>query len=631
MNLITLENISKSYSEKQIINNISFGINEGEKIGIIGVNGTGKSTLLKIVAGLDEFYEGKITKVNKLRCEYLPQNVNFNDEDKVLTAVFYGDTVEMKALREYEDIVSKLSSGQGDYEELSNKLIEAQEPMDDLNLWDMEREAKTILTKLGITNFEEKVSNLSGGQRKRIALASALIRPCDLLILDEPTNHLDSETIGWLEEYLNSRKGSLLMITHDRYFLDRVTNRIIELDKGNLYSYDGNYSYFLEKKIERKELEKSSEEKRQNFLRNELKWVKRGAKARSTKQKARLDRFKEISEIKYDGEDQEVDFDIKGSRLGKKLVEINNVSKSFGDKEIIKDFSYILLRKDRIGIIGENGRGKSTLMNLIAGELPVDSGEIIRGETVKIGYFSQENYFIDNDLRVIDYIREVGEYLETASGEKITASAMLEKFLFTPEIQYTEVKRLSGGEKRRLYLLRVLMSAPNILLLDEPTNDLDITTLTILEDYLDSFDGPVITVSHDRYFIDRICNKIFYFKSADEIDILHGGYNEYLLFRQLEEEKVLEVKEKKEKPKSEKALKFSFNEQREYETIDEVIENLEEKIKELDKSIEENASSYGTLNDLLKEKEQVEKELSEKYDRWTYLYELAEKIEQSKK
>ena len=495
----------------------------------------------------------------------------------------------------------------------------------------MEREAKTILTKLGITDFEEKVSNLSGGQRKRIALASALIRPCDLLILDEPTNHLDSETIGWLEEYLNSRKGSLLMITHDRYFLDRVTNRIIELDKGNLYSYDGNYSYFLEKKIERKELEKSSEEKRQNFLRNELKWVKRGAKARSTKQKARLDRFKEISEIKYDKDNEEVDFDIKGSRLGKKLVEINHVSKSFGSKEIIKDFSYILLRKDRIGIIGENGRGKSTLMNLIAGELPVDNGEIIRGETVKIGYFSQESYFVDNDLRVIDYIREVGEYLETASGEKISASAMLEKFLFTPEIQYTEVKRLSGGEKRRLYLLRVLMSSPNILLLDEPTNDLDITTLTILEDYLDSFDGPVITVSHDRYFIDRVCNKIFYFKSAEEIDILHGGYNEYLVYKELEDEKVSEVKEKKEKPKSEKALKFSFNEQREYETIDEVIEKLEEKISQLDKSIEENASNYGTLNDLLKEKEEIEKELSEKYDRWTYLNELAEKIEQSKK
>ena len=640
MNLITLENISKSYSEKILANNVSLGINEGEKIGLIGVNGTGKSSFLKIVAGVEEPDEGTVTKGNRVRIEYLAQTPDYDDNATVLEQVFKGNSEEMRILREYEELLEKIDKGEVK-ENDSERLIKLQGKIDALNLWDMESEAKNVLTKLGITNFEEKVGNLSGGQKKRIMLAAALITPCELLILDEPTNHLDNETISWLEEYLNSRKGALLMITHDRYFLDRVTNRILELDRGRLFSYDGNYSVFLEKKMERIAIEKASEEKRQNLMRKELAWVRRGAKARTTKQKARLQRFDELVNQEGFIENENIEISVMGTRLGKKIIEIEHLNKSFGDKKIVDDFNYIVLRSDRIGIVGPNGIGKSTLMGMIEGKVKPDSGEIIKGETVKIACFSQEDTHMHPEMRAIDYIKEAGEYLQTATGERITASQMCEKFLFDGTLQWTLIGMLSGGERRRLHLLRVLMEAPNVLLLDEPTNDLDIETLNRLEDYLDDFGGVVITVSHDRYFLDRICNKIFSYEGNGKIDIYTGNYGDYLLSKEEEvvnnKEKEVAVDKNKKEPSVDKnknkgkVLKFSFKEQREFETIDEEIMTLEEKIEELDSLMAKHASEYGRLQELMEEKAKVEEELAFKYERWEYLNELAAQIEENKK
>lgn len=640
MNLITLENISKSYSEKILANNVSLGINEGEKIGLIGVNGTGKSSFLKIVAGVEEPDEGTVTKGNRVRIEYLAQTPDYDDNATVLEQVFKGNSEEMRILREYEELLEKIDKGEVK-ENDSERLIKLQGKIDALNLWDMESEAKNVLTKLGITNFEEKVGNLSGGQKKRIMLAAALITPCELLILDEPTNHLDNETISWLEEYLNSRKGALLMITHDRYFLDRVTNRILELDRSRLFSYDGNYSVFLEKKMERIAIEKASEEKRQNLMRKELAWVRRGAKARTTKQKARLQRFDELVNQEGFIENENIEISVMGTRLGKKIIEIEHLNKSFGDKKIVDDFNYIVLRSDRIGIVGPNGIGKSTLMGMIEGKVAPDSGEIIKGETVKIACFSQEDTHMHPEMRAIDYIKEAGEYLQTATGERITASQMCEKFLFDGTLQWTMIGMLSGGERRRLHLLRVLMEAPNVLLLDEPTNDLDIETLNRLEDYLDDFGGVVITVSHDRYFLDRICNKIFSYKGNGKIDIYTGNYGDYLLSKEEEavnnKEKEVAVDKNKKEPSVDKnknkgkVLKFSFKEQREFETIDEEIMTLEEKIEELDSLMAKHASEYGRLQELMEEKAKVEEELAFKYERWEYLNELAAQIEENKK
>ena len=640
MNLITLENINKSYSEKILANNVSLGINEGEKIGLIGVNGTGKSSFLKIVAGVEEPDEGTVTKGNRVRIEYLAQTPDYDDNATVLEQVFKGNSEEMRILREYEELLEKIDKGEVK-ENDSERLIKLQGKIDALNLWDMESEAKNVLTKLGITNFEEKVGNLSGGQKKRIMLAAALITPCELLILDEPTNHLDNETISWLEEYLNSRKGALLMITHDRYFLDRVTNRILELDRGRLFSYDGNYSVFLEKKMERIAIEKASEEKRQNLMRKELAWVRRGAKARTTKQKARLQRFDELVNQEGFIENENIEISVMGTRLGKKIIEIEHLNKSFGDKKIVDDFNYIVLRSDRIGIVGPNGIGKSTLMGMIEGKVKPDSGEIIKGETVKIACFSQEDTHMHPEMRAIDYIKEAGEYLQTATGERITASQMCEKFLFDGTLQWTMIGMLSGGERRRLHLLRVLMEAPNVLLLDEPTNDLDIETLNRLEDYLDDFGGVVITVSHDRYFLDRIFNKIFSYEGNGKIDIYTGNYGDYLLSKEEEtvnnKEKEVAVDKNKKEPSVDKnknkgkVLKFSFKEQREFETIDEEIMTLEEKIEELDSLMAKHASEYGRLQELMEEKAKVEEELAFKYERWEYLNELAAQIEENKK
>ena len=637
MNLMTLENISKSYSEKILLKDISLGINEGEKIGIIGVNGTGKSTLLKIIAGVEVPDDGTIIKANRVRVEYLPQNPDYNEDFTVLQQVFKGTSSEMKLLLEYEETLTALSNNYND--SLNSKLISLQEKIDALNLWDLESEAKAVLTKLGITNFNQKVKELSGGQRKRVSLASALITPCELLILDEPTNHLDNDTIDYLEEYLNSRRGSLIMITHDRYFLDRVSNRIIELDKGRLFSYDGNYSTFLEKKMERLALEASMEEKRQNLIRKELAWVKRGAKARTTKQKARLQRFDELVNKDTYTPDEKMDISVGSTRLGKKIIEIHHISKKFDNKVLIDDLDYTIARTDRIGIIGKNGMGKSTLIKILNGEILPDSGHIEIGETVKIGCFSQDDSHMHPDMRAIDYVKEASDYIETADGTKISASQMCEKFLFNSTMQYSFIGNLSGGERRRLHLLRTLMLAPNVLLLDEPTNDLDIATLNILEDYLDEFNGIVITVSHDRYFLDRICNKIFAYEGVGKIHIFTGNYSDYSIYREIQgiefKEDVKESYEntpfKKEKPKPSKKLKFTYNEQREFETIDSDIEKLEHKIENLESDSIKFATDFVKLQEILNEKANAEAELEHKYERWEYLNNLAEEIENSKK
>ncbi len=636
MNIITLENIYKSYSEKILLNNISLGINDGDKIGLIGINGAGKSTFLKVVGGRDEFFDGSITKGKNVRIEYLSQNPDFKSGATVLEQIFRGDTKEMKLLMEYEDILVKINTCNGEeFNKLNDKLIKLQGQIDSFNLWDLESEAKSILNKLGISNYNEIMDNLSGGQKKRVALASALITPCELLILDEPTNHLDAESIEWLEEFLNTRKGALLMITHDRYFLDRVTNRIIELDRGNLYTYPGNYTAFLEKKVERLEIEQVKEEKRDALIRNELKWVRRGAKARTTKQKARLQRFDELVNTKSIEIKDNVDISFVGSRLGKKIVELYDVNKSFDKKQIIKDFNYLFLRDDRIGIVGENGAGKTTLVNLIRGLIPLDSGRIEIGDTVKIGCFAQDNAHIDHNLRVIDYVKEGGEYIPTEDGTKITASSMCERFLFDSTMQYTPIEKLSGGEKRRLHLLRVLMESPNFLILDEPTNDLDIETLKILESFLDEFMGIVIVVSHDRYFLDRICNKIFSYEGDGVIKEYNGNYSDFLIAKEIEknnkslenEKSTNKVKKERVKNKEDKP-KFTFKEQKEFETIDGDISTLESKIEHLDKDLEKNATNYGKLNELMKEKEFLDQELEQKYERWEYLNEIAASIEE---
>ena len=641
MNIITLENISKSYSEKVLLNNVSLGINEGDKIGLIGINGAGKSTFLKIVAGKEEFFDGSITKGKNMRIEFLEQNLPFDKEATVLEQIFKGDTKEMQTLREYEEILEKLhNAAEGEFDKLNDRLLKVQELIDSLNLWDLESTAKTVLNKLGITNYNEKVGNLSGGQKKRVALAGALITPCDLLILDEPTNHLDAESIEWLEEYLNTRKGALLMITHDRYFLDRVTNRIIELDRGNMYSYPGNYTSFLEKKIERLEVEQVQEDKRNALIRNELKWVKRGAKARTTKQKARLQRFDELVKTETIKRNDDVQISFVGSRLGKKVVELYDICKAYGDKILIKDFSYIFLRDDRVGIVGENGAGKTTLVNILRGKIQQDSGTIEIGDTVKIGCFAQDNTNMDPKMRVIDYVKEGGEYIPVEDGTKITASTMCERFLFDSTMQYTPIEKLSGGERRRLHLLRVLMESPNFLILDEPTNDLDIETLKILEDFLDKFMGVVVVVSHDRYFLDRICHKIFSYEGNGYIKEYNGNFSDFLIAKEVEkfknsqsddnnknkEEKTKGIKDKSRDNKP----KFTFKEQKEFETIDEDISKLEEKLQSIEEDMTKNSSNYGKLNELMKEKEEVQEKLDFKYERWEYLNEIAEAIENYK-
>ena len=551
MNILNIEHISKIYGEKVIFDDVSLGIHSGDKIGVIGVNGTGKTTLLKIIAKINEPDKGQIICGNGIRVSYLPQNPEFPKKQSILEYVMDG--------KEHQD-------------------------------WKTESEAKTILTKLGIYDFDEGCDHLSGGQKKRVALARTLVDPTEVLILDEPTNHLDNDMVLWLEEFLNSFRGVLIMVTHDRYFLDRVTNKIVEIDKGKLYEYDTNYSGFVELKVQREEMELATERKRQSLLRVEMEWMKQGIKARGTRQRARTERFEELKNAKGPSMQQNVEMDSISSRLGKTTIELEHISKGFGDKHLINDFSYIFLRDDRIGFIGPNGCGKSTLMKMIMGILKPDEGNITIGDTVKIGYFAQENEDMTGEIRVIDYIKNVAEYIQTTKGQA-SASQMLDRFLFPPELQYTPLDKLSGGEQRRLYLLKVLMEAPNVLILDEPTNDLDIQTLTILEDYLDTFAGIVITVSHDRYFLDRIVNRIFAFEEGGHLKQYEGGYTDYLekVKPAAKPEKSKPAKKenngKKFQKEHQKKLKFTYKEQKEFETIDDDIAKLEEKLEQLDEEI----------------------------------------------
>lgn len=613
MNLVTIEHLTKSYTERLIFDDTDFSINEGEKIGLIGINGTGKSTLLKIVAGLEEPDKGTVVRGRNLDMRYLPQNPKFTE----------GDTI----------IESILQDNEG-------------HP----HIWDMESQAKTMLTKVGIYDFDAKVETLSGGQRKRVALVSTLMADTDLLILDEPTNHLDSDMADWLEDHLKKFRGAILMITHDRYFLDSVANRIVELDKGKFYSYQTNYEGYLEMRAERLDMAQASERKRQSILRVELEWMKRGARARSTKQKAHIQRYEALRDQKGPELDQSMELESISSRLGRTTVELDHLCKAYGDKTLIKDFTYIFLKNDRVGIIGPNGSGKSTLMKMIAGWVQPDSGTIEIGQTVKMGYFSQENEAMDESLKVIDYIKNVAEYVQTKDGS-VSASMMLERFLFPSSVQYTTIDRLSGGEKRRLYLLRILMDAPNVLLLDEPTNDLDIRTLTILEDYLDSFQGIVITVSHDRYFLDRIVRRIFAFEGNGKITQYEGGFTDYqaaVLRKEVEAEALAagsapKAGVKADKSKDEKSeedskaskktwnggpkkLRFTYQEQKDWDVIESQIEKLEEEIADLDVQMEKAASDFVKLKELMDRKTQAESELDAKMERWMYLNDLAEKI-----
>lgn len=634
MNLLSVENITKIYGDKVLFKDISFGINEGDKIGLIGINGTGKSTFLKILIGKEIPDYGSITTINGIRIEYLSQNPSFDDNSTVLEQIFNGNNLTTQLIKEYEETLDKLNKD-GQNQNLQEKLLKLNEKMDKADAWQLESEAKTILTKLGISNFDAKVGTLSGGQRKRIAIAGALIRPSDLLVLDEPTNQIDNGTILWLEEYLNKRKGALIMITHDRYFLDRIANRIIELDCGNLYEYKGNYTRFIEAKALREEQHKIDEGKRQRLYKKELEWIRSGVRARGTKQKARIDRFEALQNKQVNTNSETMEISVGTRRLGKKIIELGNISKAFGDKILIKDFTYIFLKEDRVGIIGPNGSGKSTLLNIIAGLIRPDKGSVEIGETIKIGYYSQENKDMDESLRVIEYIREEAEYIESGNGTKITASMMLERFLFPLNMQWTPIGKLSGGEKRRLYLLRVLMGSPNVLLLDEPTNDLDIQTLEILEEYLEEFMGPVITVSHDRYFLDKVVEKIFNFEGEGIIKNYPGNFEDYQnrIQNKISEEKVIyREKEKKDtrKKKKDTKIKFTFKEKQEFEQIEGWIEKAENELNEIHNKINNTKSDYILLQELDKEQNEIGKHLEELMERWEYLNELAEKMNNTK-
>ncbi len=600
MNLVTAEHLTKSYTERLLFDDTDFAVNEGEKIGVIGINGTGKSTLLRLVAGLEEPDQGTVTRGRTLEIRSLPQNPTSTPPPTEL---------------------QRLGRDNEGHE----------------HPWDLESQAKTMLTKVGIFDFDQEVGTLSGGQRKRVALVSALMSDTDLLILDEPTNHLDSQMAEWLEDYLKRFRGAIVMITHDRYFLDSVTNRIVELDKGKLYSYQANYEGYLKLKAERLDMAAAAERKRQSILKVELAWMRRGARARSTKQKAHIQRYEALRDQKPPEADKAVEMESVSSRLGRTTVEIQGLSKAYGDKVLVRDFSYIFLKDDRIGIIGPNGSGKSTLMKMIAGWTEPDDGVINMGQTVKLGYFSQENEAMDESLKVIDYIKNVGEYVKTRDGS-VSASQMLERFLFPPSVQYTVISRLSGGEKRRLYLLRILMEAPNVLLLDEPTNDLDIQTLTILEDYLDQFEGIVVAVSHDRYFLDRIVKRIFAFEGQGKVSQYEGGYTDYQIEyerrhpensggdKKAEDGKKSEAGRKEGKNAARK-LRFTYQEQKDWEVIEDQIQALEEELAQMEIQIQESARDFVKLNQLTEEKNQKEAALESKMERWMYLNELAERIE----
>lgn len=634
--ILTIENLCKTYGEKVLFSNVNFSLTDGDKIGIVGVNGTGKSTFIKVIAGLVPKDDGIITVGKNTKISYLEQDKIFEPEHTVLMEVFKGTQPLMRALYDYELAVQASQKNPHDTA-LQEKIIALSGKIDELNGWQLESDAKTILTKLGLTDFYAKTKTLSGGQQKRLALATALIQPCDLLLLDEPTNHLDSETIAWLEQYLRKLKTALIMVTHDRYFLDSVATKILELDKGHSYVYTGNYTQFLELKNQRLEREEASEQKRQNFLRNELKWIRRGAQARSTKQRARIQRFEEVKNQKVDIDRGKIEIGMATSRLGRTVIELENVNYAADGKTIIKDFTYTVLRNDRIAILGANGSGKTTLLNIIAGKLAPTSGTVTIGQTVKIGYFTQKNIAMDEKLRPIEYIKEEANYLTLADGTKLSASQLMERFLFPGTLQWTPIAKLSGGEKRRLYLLRILMSAPNVLLLDEPTNDLDLETMSILEEFIDSFNGAIIFVSHDRFFVDRLADKVFVYQKDGRLRQYPGGYSYYKGVeereQQAEQAKIQEnmtkkeVKPAKTREKSNAPKKLTFKEQHEYDEIEAVIAETEGELKVVQLQMAQNASDYGRLNELTKEETRLQEKLDHLMERWAYLEEIAEQMQ----
>lgn len=613
MILLNAEKISKGYSDRQLLDGCSLAVGQGDKIGLIGVNGTGKSTLLKVMAGVDFPDSGTVTRSGGVRVAYLPQNPEFAPETTVLQQVMTGVAIDKARAKEA-------------------KVVQQAD----------EYQCKSILTQLGLSDYDQPIGQLSGGQKRRVALACALAAESEVLILDEPTNHIDSEMVDWLESYLKRYQGAILMVTHDRYFLERVVNRIVELDRGKLYSYPANYSQYLELKAQREEMALATERKRQSLYRKELAWIQRGARARSTKAQFRVDRFEELKKPGYVPDQSKLEVSALSSRLGKKIIEIEQISKSFDGKVLVKDFSYNLLKGDRVGIIGPNGYGKTTLVRMICGLLEPDQGRIVRGETVRIGYFSQESFAgedFDQTVKAIDYIRHISQEIQTPEGT-LTAAQMMEKFLFPAGLQYTEIGRLSGGERRRLYLLRVLMEAPNVLVLDEPTNDLDIETLAVLEDYLEQFPGVVIAVSHDRYFLDKLMNHVFVLAGNGEVRHYTGGYADYRADVAAERQRLAAQQRLDSQPlpnsspkkpsggrSHQEKLKFSFKEQREYEEIDGVIAGLEEKIAQTEALIAQNASDYAALQELTAEKEELEAQLTAKMERWVYLNDLAERIE----
>ncbi|HBK99507.1 MAG TPA: multidrug ABC transporter ATP-binding protein [Microcoleaceae bacterium UBA10368] len=639
MTIFTLRSIKKDFGIKELLTDASFSLDEGDKVGLIGTNGSGKSTLLKMIAGLESIDAGDRWVNPGATIVYLPQQPDLDENHTVLEQVFADSGEQMALVREYEELSDHLSHGKGDTDKLLARLSAVSERIDEVDAWDLETKAKLILTKLGIEDFDAKVGDLSGGYRKRIALATALLSEPDVLLMDEPTNHLDALSVEWLQNYLNGYRGALLLITHDRYFLDRVTNRILEIDRGDLYNYSGNYAYYLEKKALAEDSATSTQRKHAGVLRRELEWLKKGPKARSTKQKARIDRIKDMRAEEFKTANGKVEIATAGRRIGKKVIELLNICKAYGDRTLIKDFTYNFTPEDRIGIIGCNGAGKSTLMDIITGRIKPDSGTVEIGTTIHIGYFDQhsEDLTPNEDQRVIEYLKSVAELVKTADGEIITASQMLEKFLFPPIQQYAPISKLSGGEKRRLFLLKVLMSAPNLLILDEPTNDLDVQTLAVLEDYLEDFNGCVIVVSHDRYFLDRTIDMVFALEPGGNLRLYPGNYSVYVDYKKAEEAKELKAQKNQTKipqsaesnnPKSKiqnpKSNKLSFNEKREYEKLEVKIPQMEAEKAEIEQILSLNSpSGFGEVKKLSERLGQLNQEIDRATELWL---ELAERV-----
>lgn len=634
LSILLVENLYKTYGEKTLFDNITFSISDKQRIGLIGPNGTGKSSLLKAIAGFEPAERGTLSHANSFQIEYVAQEPELDEELTVLDQIYYGDSLIMKTMREYEKALLDLESDPSNEKKLK-RLMSSQQKMDENEAWEANTIAKTVLTKLGLRDFSRQLKHLSGGQKKRVAIAKALIQPADLLILDEPTNHLDNETVEWLETFLGNYKGALLMVTHDRYFLNRVTNNIFELDNGKLYVYEGNYETYLEKKAEREEIALQNEDKRQNTLRRELAWLRRGAKARTTKQKARIQRVESLQEETGPAVKVSVEFAIGSQRLGKKVIEVEGLSKSLDGKELVKNLDYLIVPGERLGIIGPNGSGKTTLLNMLAGRMTPDFGSVEVGETVKIGYYTQDHEELDGNLRVVDYIKETAQVITTVDGQSITAEQMLERFLFPRYMQYTYIRKLSGGEKRRLYMLKVLMEEPNVLFLDEPTNDLDIQTLGILEEYLENFPGVVLTVSHDRYFLDRVVDHLLAFEGNAEVVRFQGSYTDYMDEKKERDEMAAAVKkEASEKPtetvgqhRKEKKKKLSYKDQQDWDTIEERIMNLEEKKGHYEAEIVAAGSDFGKISELMAEQKKVESELEAAMERWEELSLLVEELD----